>query len=90
MEKVELNKKGEKLIIGCNYHTTWQSHKNMRFVLTGLNDKYAELMTRRTGKQFWTDKNDLIFIKTSTNINKSKKILKENWEGWKQSLKIQL
>ena len=28
------NTEGEIIVIGCNYHTTWQSNKSMRFVLS--------------------------------------------------------
>lgn len=65
------------IIIGCNYHTTWQSHKAMRFVLAEIKGDKARLYTRRTKKQFWTNVSDLIFIKTICNINKAKKLLNE-------------
>jgi hypothetical protein len=65
------------IIIGCNYHTTWQSHKAMRFVLAEIKGDKARLYTRRTKKIFWTNVSDLIFIKTICNINKAKKLLNE-------------
>lgn len=64
------------LIIGCNYHTTWQSRKSMRFVLKELSGDKARLITRNTGKDFWTKMDDLIFIMTDYNIAKARKLLK--------------
>jgi len=62
------------LKIGCNYHTTWQSKKSMRFVLVELiGDSKAILATRTTNKRFTTKVSDLIFIKSKHNINKAKK-----------------
>ncbi len=58
------------LIKGCNYHTTWQSHKAMRFVLSEVNGETATLHTRTTGKRFTTNVSDLIFIKSPHNIVK--------------------
>lgn len=60
--------------IGCNYHTTWQSDKAMRFILVEIKDNKARLQTRNTKKDFWTDIEDLIFIQTKHNINKSKRL----------------
>lgn len=62
------------LIIGCNYHTKWQSHRNMRFVLKEIKGDKARLVTRNTNKNFWTDINDLIFIETNYNKNKAEKL----------------
>jgi hypothetical protein len=62
------------LIIGCNYHTKWQSHRNMRFVLKEIKGDKARLVTRNTNKNFWTDINDLIFIETNCNKNKAEKL----------------
>jgi len=64
-------------IIGCNYHTKWQSNKSMRFVLQDVSEDMdkALLITRRTNKRFWTKVSDLIFIKSSHNINKAKNII---------------
>ena len=64
------------LVIGCNYHTTWQGHKQMRFVLTELKDDKARLQTRNTRKNFWTDTKDLIFIETGCNRAKARDYLK--------------
>jgi len=64
------------LVIGCNYHTKWQSHKAMRFVLAEIKNDKARLITRNTNKSFWTKIDDLIFIDTKYNIEKSKKIIK--------------
>lgn len=63
------------LIIGCNYHTTWQSHKAMRFILKEIKGDKARLETRNTKKSFWTNTSDLIFIETNHNRNKAKKLL---------------
>ena len=60
--------------IGCNYHTTWQSDHRMRFVLAEVKDDKARLQTRHTKKDFWTNIEDLIFIQTKHNINKSKRL----------------
>lgn len=69
----------DKLIIGCNYHTKWQSNKSMRFVLKEIQGDKVRLITRRTNKNFWTKASDLIFIETDHNKDKAKKILsKEN------------
>lgn len=64
----------QQLIIGCNYHTTWQSHSAMRFVLIEVKGDKARLKTRASKKDFWTDIKDLIFIDTSYNRNKGKRI----------------
>jgi hypothetical protein len=63
-----------KLQIGCNYHTTWQSHKAMRFVLKEIDGDRARLITRGSGKNFWTNVSDLIFIGTRYNKEKAKKL----------------
>ena len=68
---------GELLVIGCNYHTTWQSNGRMRFVLAEIKGDKARLTTRRTRRNFWTDIEDLILIKTNYNKNKAKEFLKE-------------
>ena len=62
--------------IGCNYHTTWQAHKAMRFVLVEVKGDRARLRTRTTGKDFWTDVKDLIFISTSHNRRKANELNK--------------
>lgn len=58
--------------IGCNYHTKWQKHKAMRFVLEEVKGDKARLSTRRTNKDFWTNVSDLIFIETEHNKNKAR------------------
>ena len=65
------------IVIGCNYHTTWQSHPAMRFVLKEVQGEQARLITRNTKKNFWTPVSTLIFIMSSHNIRKAKNILKE-------------
>ena len=62
------------LVIGCNYHTTWQSNSKMRFVLVEIKGERARLQTRVSKKDFWTDVKDLIFIETTHNKNKAKKL----------------
>lgn len=64
------------IIIGCNYHTTWQSEKAMRFVLAEVVGQKARLITRRTKKSFWTNVEDLIFIQSEHNIKKAKNVKK--------------
>ena len=64
------------IIVGCNYHTTWQSKPGMRFVLRELNGPKALLITRQSRKKFWTDTKDLIFIKTKHNFEKAKRLTK--------------
>lgn len=66
-----------KLVIGCNYHVTWQSHKAMRFVLKEVKGDRARLITRTTKKSFWVNVADLIFINTSTNKSKAKELSKK-------------
>ena len=53
--------------IGCNYHTTWQSHKAMRFMLVEVKGDKARLRSKRNGKDFWTNTKDLIFITSEYN-----------------------
>lgn len=64
-----------KLVIGCNYHTTWQSNKAMRFVLVEIKGDKARLQTRNTKKDFWTNTNDLIFIETKHNKQKANNLI---------------
>lgn len=64
------------IVIGCNYHTTWQSDPKMRFVLAEVVDQRARLITRRTKKSFWTNVEDLIFIQSEHNIKKAKNVKK--------------
>ena len=65
------------LIIGCNYHTTWQSNPAMRFVLKAVDGNKATLMTRRTNKEFTCLTKDLIFVDTPYNRDKRLGILIE-------------
>lgn len=68
------NSKGQKIVIGCNYHTTWQNNKKMRFVLINVEGAKATLATRTTGKEFKTKLDDLIFITSDHNFNKAKRL----------------
>lgn len=72
---------GQQLIIGCNYHTTWQSHPAMRFVLIEVKGDKARLKTRASKKDFWTDVKDLIFIDTNYNRNKGKRLSDDRTKG---------
>jgi len=63
------------IVIGCNYHTKWQSNKAMRFVLVEISGTKARLKTRNTGKDFWTNVDDLIFINSPHNNSKAQKLL---------------
>jgi hypothetical protein len=65
-----------KIIVGCNYHTTWQSNKAMRFVLAEDLGETVVLKTRTTNKRFTCKKSDLIWIDTHCNNNKAHRILK--------------
>ena len=67
------------IIIGCNYHTTWQKNKAMRFVLRKIEGDKAQLGTRTTNKLFWTNVADLIFIQTTYNCQKAIKLSKEEF-----------
>ena len=64
------------LVIGCNYHTVWQRHKAMRFVLTAVSEDnlIATLETRKTGKKFNTNVSDLIFIESVYNREKAERL----------------
>lgn len=64
----------QSIVVGCNYHTKWQSHKAMRFVLVNVEGEVATLKTRTTNKRFTTNVNDLIFIMSSHNIYKALRI----------------
>lgn len=64
----------QQLVIGCNYHLSWQSHKAMRFVLVEIKGDKARLKTRTSKKDFWTNTKDLIFIDTNYNKNKAKNL----------------
>jgi len=65
-----------RLVIGCNYHTTWQSNKAMRFVLVEVKGLKARLKTRNTSKDFWTNIEDLIFIESDYNKRKAENLSK--------------
>jgi hypothetical protein len=69
-----MNGEALKVVVGCNYHTTWQSHKAMRFVLAEVKGERARLVTRTTKREFWTDIKDLIFIPSKHNYKKAIKL----------------
>jgi hypothetical protein len=62
------------IVIGCNYHTKWQKHSAMRFVLKEIKGDKARLNTRTSGRDFWTNVSDLIFIMSKHNIDKAKRL----------------
>jgi hypothetical protein len=62
------------IVIGCNYHTKWQKHSAMRFVLKEVKGDKARLITRTSGRDFWTNVSDLIFIMSKHNIDKAKRL----------------
>ncbi len=68
------------IIVGRNYHTKWQRNKGMRFVLYEVNGSKARLKTRCTNKDFWTNTEDLIFIRTNYNMQKAIRILNHKKE----------
>jgi hypothetical protein len=68
----------QSIVIGCNYHTKWQKHKGMRFVLAEVKGDKARMYTRNTVKNFWTNVSDLIFIMSPHNIAKAKHKIKSN------------
>lgn len=76
MKEQAYNNRGSLLIIGCNYHTTWQNHPGMRFILKEIKGTKARLLTRRTNKDFWTNVDDLVFIESGHNKHKAKRLSK--------------
>ena len=62
------------IVVGCNYHTTWQSDPKMRFILAEIKGDRARLKTRISQKDFWTDVKDLIFIQSGHNKRKAEKL----------------
>jgi len=65
------------LVIGCNYHTKWQSNRAMRFILKEIKGDKARLATRVSKKDFWTNVEDLIFIETDYNRDKAKRLIEK-------------
>ena len=70
------NSSGNLIVLGCNYHTTWQSNKKMRFVLDYVFNTKVRLITTTTNRVFETHIDDLIFITSEHNINKAKEYRK--------------
>ena len=68
------NNKGVLLVIGANYHTTWQTYKGMRFVLHEIDGNNVKLKTRTTNKCFNCNANDLLLITSSYNLSKIKRL----------------
>lgn len=77
------NDNGHPIVLGCNYHTTWQSNKSMRFVLKSVNmaNNTAVMITRRTKKEFTTNINDLVFINSFKNQDKAYRLLNFDEDG---------
>lgn len=75
MKKPKIQLSESSIVIGCNYHTKWQSNTRMRFVLKEVNGDKARLVTRNTNKDFWTNVSDLIFIMSKHNIDKAKQLI---------------
>lgn len=73
---MEIDFTSNPIIPGCNYHTKWQSNKDMRFILVSVTNDKALLATRHTNKKFITNIFDLIFIQTNHNKDKAIRILK--------------
>lgn len=71
------SKSGQKIVIGCNYHTTWQSDPRMRFILWDIKGDKVLLRTRNTKKEFWTDGSSLIFINSMHNNSKARTLTKK-------------
>lgn len=59
------------IVVGCNYHTTWQSHRNMRFILESVDGENAILTTRTSRNHIPCKVSDLIFIQSKHNTNKA-------------------
>jgi hypothetical protein len=72
------NSRGQKIVVGCNYHTSWQNNPSMRFVLLEIYGNKARLATRTTRKDFWTNVDDLIFIQSKHNERKGKRLMKQD------------
>ena len=77
------NNNGYPIVLGCNYHTTWQRYTGMRFVLKSVNmaNNTAIMITRRTKKEFTTNINDLVFINSVKNRDKADRLLNFDEDG---------
>lgn len=75
METTDTAVKTTRIVVGCNYHTTWQTHKAMRFVLEEVDGNRARLSTRKTNREFWTKVSDLIFVDTPCNRGKADRLI---------------
>jgi hypothetical protein len=73
--EVRYNSKGHILVLGCNYHLTWQREKKMRFVLDEISKGKATMITRMSKRRFFTNIDDLIFIGSVHNKRKAKEML---------------
>lgn len=71
--------KGGNYVVGCNYHTSWQRNRNMRFVLVDINIEKgkARLITKRTKADFWTNLNDLVWIDSTHNRDKAERLIND-------------
>lgn len=70
----------QSLIVGCNYHTTWQSNKRMRFTLKSVMGDKCILNSNNSGN-FESQTNSLRFIMSEHNKQKAVNIvLNENFK----------
>ena len=76
MNGVLQNVIGSEVIVGCNYHTSWQSDSRMRFVLSEVKGEKARLTTRNSRKNFWTNVDDLVWIDTRHNNKKGENLIR--------------
>jgi hypothetical protein len=77
--KIELTESS--IVIGCNYHTKWQSDRRMRFILKSVSGDQVVLTTRWGKKDIPAKVSDLIFIMSCHNKNKAHRILTEASNG---------
>lgn len=78
--EIRYNSTGNILVLGCNYHITWQSNKAMRFVLDDIKGDVAHMITRRTMKRFTCKVDELIVIRSAYNSYKAKDLLGRKFE----------
>jgi hypothetical protein len=70
------------LVMGCQYRTPWQNNGANNLILIDMKVrgkffkkvKSVKLMSRSSKKSFWTTSNNLLFVNSMSNINKSKAI----------------
>lgn len=62
------NSIGTILVLGCVYYTTWQNSKTFNFMLIEVKGKKAMLKSTLSGKEFWTNLDDLILVESAENL----------------------